>query len=180
MSRKQAWWIVAAVAAMALAAGFTLAARHFSTGGTGTSAEAFFARTFNDLEGQPTEMARWKDRVVVLNFWATWCPPCVEEMPDLQRVHDEYADRGVTVVGLGIDSPSALKRFRDEHLLSLPLFAAGAGGSELAKALGNPSGALPYTVLVDRKGRIVQARLGQVKPAELRRWLDAQTGAPVR
>ncbi len=84
-------------------------------GGAGMSAEAFFAQTFNDLDGQPTEMARWKDRIVVVNFWATWCPPCVEEMPDLQRVHDEYADRGVTVVGLGIDSPSALKRFRDEH-----------------------------------------------------------------
>jgi peroxiredoxin len=180
MSRKQVWWIAAAIASIALAAGFTLAARHFSTGGAGASADAFFARTFNDLEGQPTEMARWKDRIVVLNFWATWCPPCVEEMPDLQRVHDEYADRGVTVVGLGIDSPSALKRFRDEHLLSLPLFAAGASGSELARALGNPSGALPYTVLIDRKGRIVQARLGQIKPAELRRWLDAQTGESIR
>ena len=180
MSRKQVWWVATAIALVALAAGFTLAARHFSTGGAGASAEAFFARTFNDLDGQPTEMARWKDRIVVVNFWATWCPPCVEEMPDLQRVHDEYAERGVTVVGLGIDSPSALKRFRDEHLLSLPLFAAGASGSELARALGNPSGALPYTILVDRKGRIVQARLGQVQPAELRRWLDAQTGASTR
>jgi peroxiredoxin len=86
----------------------------------------------------------------------------------------------VTVVGLGIDNPSALKRFRDEHGLSLPLFAAGASGSELGRALGNPSGALPYTILVDRTGRIVQSRLGQVKPAELRRWLDAQTGASSR
>jgi peroxiredoxin len=101
-------------------------------------------------------------------------------MPDLQRVHDEYSERGVSVVGLGIDSPSALKRFRDDHLLSLPLFAAGARGSELGRALGNPSGALPYTVVIDRKGRIVQARLGQVRPAELRRWLDAQVGASAR
>jgi peroxiredoxin len=101
-------------------------------------------------------------------------------MPDLQRVHDEYKGRGVTVVGLGIDGPSALKRFRDEHLLSLPLFAAGASGSDLGRALGNPSGALPFTIVVDREGRIVQARLGQVRPAELRRWLDAQIGASSR
>jgi peroxiredoxin len=180
MSRKQVWWVAAAIAVIALAAGFTLAARHFSTGGAGMSAEAFFAQTFNDLDGQPTDMARWKDRIVVVNFWATWCPPCVEEMPDLQRIHDEYSSRGVTVIGLGIDSPSSLKRFRDEHLLSLPLFAAGVSGSELGRALGNPSGALPYTVLVDREGRIVQARLGQVQPAELRRWLDAQIRVSAR
>lgn len=179
MSRKQAWWVAAVIASIALAAGLSLALRHYSVG-TGTSAEAFFAETFNDLDGQPMAMSRWKDRIVVLNFWATWCPPCVEEMPDLQRVHDEYTERGVTVVGLGIDSPSALKRFRDDHLLSLPLFAAGASGSELGRALGNPSGALPYTVVIDRKGRIVQARLGQVRPAELRRWLDAQIGASAR
>ena len=101
-------------------------------------------------------------------------------MPDLQRVYDDYKERGVVVVGLGIDNPSALKRFRDEYLLSLPLFAAGASGNDLGRALGNASGALPYTVLVDRKGRIVQARLGQIRPAELRRWLDAQIGAASR
>jgi peroxiredoxin len=95
-------------------------------------------------------------------------------MPDLQRVHDEYRSRGVVVVGLGIDNPSSLKRFRDEHKLALPLYAAGAAGSELGKALGNASGALPYTLLIDRKGRIVRARLGQIRPSELRSWLDAQ------
>lgn len=180
MTRRQTWWVAAVVASIALAAGLSLAARYFSTAGAGMSAEPFFAQTFNDLDGQPVGMARWKDRVVVVNFWATWCPPCVEEMPDLQRVHDEYMSRGVTVVGLGIDSPAALKRFRDQHGLSLPLFAAGASGSELGRSLGNPSGALPYTILVDRNGRIVRSRLGQIQPAELRRWLDAQAGVSPR
>jgi len=180
MNRRQVGWLAAAIASIALVAGFALASRHFSATGTGASAEALFAQTFNDLDGRPIEMARWKDQIVVVNFWATWCPPCVEEMPDLQRVHDQYADRGVTVVGLGIDSPAALKRFRDQHGLTLPLLAAGASGGELGRALGNPSGALPYTILVDRKGRIVQARLGQVRPAELRGWLDAQIRASTR
>jgi len=179
MSRKAAWWAGAAIAAIALVAGLSLALNHFSPIG-GASAEAFFAQTFKDLEGRSDNMSRFQGQFVVVNFWATWCPPCVEEMPDLQRVQDEYATRGVTVVGLGIDSPSALKRFRDEHALSLPLYAAGAAGSELARALGNASGALPYTVLVDRKGRIFRARLGQVEPTELRRWLDAQVGPAAR
>jgi peroxiredoxin len=97
-------------------------------------------------------------------------------MPDLQRVHDEYRARGVTVVGLGIDNPSALRRFRDDNGLSLPLYAAGAGGSELARALGDQSGGLPFTVLISRDGRIVHVQLGQIRPTELKRLLDAQVG----
>ena len=175
MTRRQLRWTAGIVAALALAAGIVFALQHFSAG-PGGSADVFYQQSFKDLDGETVSMARWKDKVVVVNFWATWCPPCIEEMPDLQRVHEDYEARGVAVVGLGIDSPAALKRFRDEHLLSLPLFAAGAAGSDLGRALGNASGALPYTVLLDRKGRIVHARLGQIRPAELRRWLDAQIG----
>lgn len=176
MTRRRTAWVIVGVALVALAAGLTLALRHFSAGGSGGSAEAFFAQTFPDLDGRPDAMSRWQGGVVVVNFWATWCPPCVEEMPDLQRIHDEYGDRGVTVVGLGIDAPSALRRFREQHGLTMPLYAAGAAGSEVGRSLGNGSGALPYTVLIGQDGRIVQARLGQIKPAELRGWLNAHLG----
>jgi peroxiredoxin len=175
MNRSRTW-LVTAVALTALVAGLLVAIQRYSPNAQGASAEAFFTHVFKDLDGEPRAMAQWQGQWVVVNFWATWCPPCVEEMPDLQRVHDEYRGRGVVVVGLGIDNPSALKRFRDEHNLTLPLYAAGAAGSELGKALGNAAGALPYTLLIDRKGRIVRARLGQIQPAELRRWLDAQLG----
>jgi peroxiredoxin len=174
--RPSRTWLVAAVALTALVAGLLVAIQRYSPNAPGASAEAFFTHVFKDLDGEPRAMAEWQGQWVVVNFWATWCPPCVEEMPDLQRVHDDYRGRGVVVVGLGIDNPSALKRFRDEHKLTLPLYAAGAAGSELGKALGNAAGALPYTLLIDRKGRIVRARLGQIQPAELRRWLDAQLG----
>jgi peroxiredoxin len=174
--RPSRTWLVTAVALTALVAGLLVAIQRYSPNAPGASAEAFFTHVFKDLDGEPRAMAEWQGQWVVVNFWATWCPPCVEEMPDLQRVHDDYRGRGVVVVGLGIDNPAALKRFRDEHNLTLPLFAAGAAGSELGKTLGNASGALPYTLLIDRKGRIVRARLGQIQPAELRRWLDAQLG----
>jgi peroxiredoxin len=177
MSRAATWWTVFAVALVALATGVGVAWWHFAPAAGGASAQPLFEQTFKNLDGGTEAMSRLRGRVVVVNFWATWCPPCVEEMPDLQRVHDEFDARGVTVVGLGIDSPAAMRRFRDEHKLSLPLYAAGAGGSELARALGNQSGALPYTVLVSRDGRIVRAHLGQIRPAELRRWLEAQLGA---
>jgi peroxiredoxin len=174
--RPSRTWLVTAVALTALVAGLLVAIQRYSPNAPGASAEAFFTHVFKDLDGEPRAMAQWQGQWVVVNFWATWCPPCVEEMPDLQRVHDDYRGRGVVVVGLGIDNASALKRFRDEHRLTLPLFAAGAAGSELGKALGNAGGALPYTLLIDQKGRIVRARLGQIQPAELRRWLDAQLG----
>jgi thiol-disulfide isomerase/thioredoxin len=170
MTRARAWIVGAAIAVAALAVGVVLAWRFQAP--SAASAEPFFAQTFDDLDGRAEAMARWRGQVVVVNFWATWCAPCIEEMPLLQSIHDEYRGRGVSVVGLGIDAPSALRRFRDEHRLSLPLYAAGADGSELGRALGNRGGALPYTVLVDRKGRIVAARLGQLTAAELRRWLD--------
>ena len=176
MTRPSTAWVIVGVALVALAAGLTVALRQFSAGGSGASAEAFFVQTFPDLDGRPDAMSRWKGGLVVVNFWATWCPPCVEEMPDLQRVHDDYLGRGVTVVGLGIDAPSALRRFREQHGLTMPLYAAGAAGSDVGRALGNGSGALPYTVLIDRDGRIVHARLGQIRPAELRDWLNAQLG----
>jgi thiol-disulfide isomerase/thioredoxin len=176
MTRRRAWTIAVSVAVAALLAGLATAL-HWMSQSPGGSAEAFYAQTFDDLDGRAESMGRWRNQVVVVNFWATWCAPCVEEMPLLQSIHDEYRARGVAVVGLGIDAPSALRRFRDEHRLSLPLYAAGAGGSEVGRALGNIAGALPYTVVVSREGRIVANRLGQVSASELRRWLDGQLAA---
>ena len=133
-----------------------------------------FAQTYPNADGKPQPMAQWKGRVLVVNFWATWCPPCVEEMPDLQKIRDEYRARGVEIVGIGIDNEAKIRAFRDQYRLTLPLLVAGFEGSSLAQALGNKAGALPYTALVDRSGHVVQRKLGQIRPAELRAWLDAQ------
>jgi thiol-disulfide isomerase/thioredoxin len=137
-------------------------------------ASALFDRTFDDVDGRPQPLAQWRGRWIVLNFWATWCAPCVEEMPMLQQAARDYAGRGVVVVGVGIDNAKAIRRFREELKLELPLLVAGAGGSDLARDLGNPSGALPYTVLVSPQGRIEQAHLGLLKPELLRAWLDSR------
>jgi thiol-disulfide isomerase/thioredoxin len=131
------------------------------------------AQTFNDADGQPQPFAQWSDRVLVVNFWATWCAPCVEEMPALQRAQRSYEKRGVTIVGVGIDSSSNIRDFRSRLGLDLPLLAAGAGGSELGRALGNRAGALPFTVLIDRQGRIRQRKLGQIRGEELTAWIEA-------
>jgi peroxiredoxin len=131
-----------------------------------------FALSLPDPDGREQHLGQWQGKVLVVNFWATWCPPCVDEMPDLQRIRDDYAARGVEVVGIGIDNPNKIRSFRDRHGLTLPLLIAGFGGNELAAALGNQVAAMPYTVVIDRSGRVVQRKLGRLQDAELRRWLD--------
>jgi peroxiredoxin len=137
-------------------------------------AAQLFAASFPDADGQPQALVQWRGQLLVVNFWATWCPPCVEEMPDLQAVRDAYRGRGVEVIGIGIDNSDKVRAFRDRLGLRLPLLVAGAGGSELGQALGNRTGALPYTVLVDRDGSVAQRKLGRIAPSELRQWLDAR------
>ncbi len=134
--------------------------------------DLFFASSFQDADGAPRALAQWRGQPLVVNFWATWCPPCVEEMPDLQKVRDEFRSRGAEVIGIGIDNLDKIRRFRDNLRLTLPLLVAGVGGSELNRALGNESGVLPYTVLIGADGRIRQRQVGRVKVEQLRRWLD--------
>jgi peroxiredoxin len=131
-----------------------------------------FAQTLPDPDGQPQPLSQWQGRVLVVNFWATWCPPCVEEMPDLQKVRDAYADRGVEVLGIGIDNANKIRAFRDQHGIGFPLLVAGFGGQELARSLGNQVAAMPYTAVIDRSGRVVHRKLGRVRAEELERWLD--------
>jgi peroxiredoxin len=177
--RAQAVVVVAVVALMAAVAGAGVA--WWRTGGQTPPPQAageLFALSLPDANGAPQPLAQWRGRPLVVNFWATWCAPCVEEMPDLQRVRDEYRARGVEVVGLGIDSAEKIRAFRDEHRLTLPLLVAGSQGTEVGRTLGNTAGVLPYTVLIAADGRVVQRKVGQIRPAELRRWLDAQLGSP--
>jgi peroxiredoxin len=160
----------------ALAAGLGLAINWWRTEPAPVAAGAtatFFAATFPDVDGRPQPLAQWRGRPLVVNFWATWCPPCVEEMPDLQQVRDAYSGRGIEVIGIGIDNAARIASFRDKHQLTLPLLVAGVGGSDLNRSLGNSSGALPYTVLIGADGRIRERHLGQVKPEQLRRWIDS-------
>lgn len=168
--------LLAAAGAVALAAGLGAALwrTRVEQGAGAEAVAALFDRTFPDAQGQPQAMAQWRGRWLVLNFWATWCAPCVEEMPTLQQAARDYAAHNVAVVGLGIDRPEAIRRFQADLRLDLPLLVAGVDGTGIAQALGNPSGALPYTVLISPAGKVVQARLGLIQPELLRSWLDSR------
>lgn len=129
-------------------------------------------QSFDDARGVPLAMRSLEGRVLVLNFWATWCAPCVEEMPELSELHGRMKSRGVEFVGIGIDSPDNIARFEKKLPVGYPLVAAGPRGPELARRLGNPKGFLPFTVVIDRDGRIVERKLGRVDIETLRAHVE--------
>lgn len=168
MKRRHLWW--AALAAGA--AGVGVGAWRWRVAPAVDGAEAaFWASTWQGLDGQPLAMAGFRGQPLLLNFWATWCPPCVEELPLLNRFYAEQRARGWQVLGLAVDQVPAVQRFLARMPLDFPNVVAGLGGSDLGRQLGNASGGLPFTVVFDRQGRVAQRKLGQVKPADLDTWV---------
>lgn len=134
-----------------------------------TSAQAesvdLFTLQFDDLHGQAQSMANYKGKPVVVNFWATWCPPCVEEMPDLEALSQTHSD--VQFVGLAIDTQRNVKKFLEKIPVSYDLYVPGHSGVKQMKALGNSKGGLPYTLVINADGSIQEQLLGQINKEHL-------------
>ena len=131
------------------------------TGGTAT-AEALFSARLTDLSGSPRTLNEWRGHVLVVNFWATWCPPCREEIPGLVRARDKLLSSNVEFVGIAIDQAAKVVDFARNVRVSYPLLMADATGLDLVRTLGNPSGGLPFTVVLDRKGMVAHRNLGSI------------------
>ena len=140
---------------------------------TGAESATFFASTFPDARGAPVPMNQYQGKPVLINFWATWCPPCVDEMPELDELQKEFGNARVQIIGIGIDSAANIAEFSQKHNIDYPLVVAGAGGTELSRQFGNKAGGLPFTILLDGKGRVNKQYLGRIKLNELRSDLQA-------
>jgi len=132
-----------------------------------TGAAELHAASFPDLAGSPRALDTWKGKVLLCNFWATWCGPCREEIPLLQETRRKYAKNGVEIVGIGIDHADKIRQFAVEFKISYPLLVADSGGIGLMHKLGNGEGALPFTVILDRHGAIAYRRVGILRGGEL-------------
>jgi thiol-disulfide isomerase/thioredoxin len=132
----------------------------------------FWSLRFTRPEGGELALSDFRGQPLVINFWATWCPPCVRELPEIDRFADQ-APRGVRTIALAVDGPTPVREFLQRVRLTLPVGLAGLEGSELSRQLGNTQGALPFTVLLAADGGLVQRRLGETSRAELDRWVAA-------
>ncbi|MDP2072419.1 TlpA disulfide reductase family protein [Methylotenera sp.] len=136
------------------------------------STQEFFAAKLPNEHGVSQSLSQYKGKIIVLNFWATWCPPCREEMPELSELHTEYKNKNVVVLGMAIDELSLVKEFSDATPVSYPLLADENEGMALASHLGNDKGVLPYTVIINIDGTVANAYFGRINKPLLASSLD--------
>jgi len=167
---------LAFVAIAVLFAGLGIAIGHWQTSpdrAETAAVDQLFAGTLPDPQGHPQSLSQWRGKPLVVNFWATWCAPCVEEMPELSELQADIVPKGMHVIGIGIDTAENIAAFGARLGIEYPLLVGGPAATDLARRFGNKAGGLPYTVLIDADGRVRQTYLGRLKMEELRRDIAA-------
>lgn len=129
-----------------------------------------------DLAGRPRSLLEWQGRTLVVNFWATWCEPCREEIPAFIQVRRNMLRSGVEFVGIAIDQAAKVSNFAQTLQIDYPLLLAAGGGIDLMRRLGNPSGGLPFTVIFDSKGSLAFRHLGALTRQKMETQLLGMVG----
>ena len=137
---------------------------------TNAAQDALWALNFDTPDGQPQPMRNFRGKPLLLNFWATWCPPCVEELPLLDTFYQEHKAKGWQVLGLAVDQPSAVRKWLQAKSLSFAVGMAGLNGTELSKSLGNLAGSLPFTAVFGASGTLLHRKTGKVSKEDLAQW----------
>ena len=132
--------------------------------------DVFWQAQFDTPGGQKLLTNSFKNRPLLINFWATWCPPCIEELPLIEAFYRQNSSNGWQVLGIAADKPEAVNRFLTQLPLSFPLAIAGLEGVALSRSLGNLAGGLPFTVVLGRDGRVIQRKMGQIRADDLKEW----------
>src|SRR5574340_1176783 len=143
------------LALAALAAGIWLAQTHYAPKSPAAAAvSGLWQLNFPDSQGHKQPLSQWRGQVLVVNFWASWCAPCREEIPDFVALRAKYRPNGVEFVGIAIDSAENTSKFTQRFQVNYPILIGEGAGHGLARQLGDSSGALPYTIVLDRNGTI--------------------------
>jgi thiol-disulfide isomerase/thioredoxin len=132
--------------------------------------DAFWSLAFDTPAQTRLATAALRGRPLVLNFWATWCPPCIREMPALDRFFVDHRGQGWQVMGIACDSAAAVREFLARTPVAFPIALAGFEGVELSRRLGNDSGGLPFTVVFGREGQVRQRHMGETQYEQLAGW----------
>jgi thiol-disulfide isomerase/thioredoxin len=174
MNRTGRLVLFAAVATAALVAGFMLSPSR-QTGPAvppPATAASLMQAALPDLAGQSQPLSQWNGRVLVVNFWATWCAPCREEIPALIRVQDKLGPKGLQIVGIAIDQAERVRPYTAQMRINYPVLIGELEAMDLAQQAGNQNGGLPFTVILDRSGKPVRTELGGLNQEKLERLVQ--------
>ena len=168
MTRTRQVFVFIAVALVALVAGLAL---HPLNRAPATSPAAtppaLLDTPLESLAGEKQSLGAWKGKVLVVNFWATWCAPCRKEIPEFIRMQQRLGDKGLQFVGIAIDEKDKVAAYAKEIGINYPILVGELDAVEMSRALGNELGALPFTVVIDRQGTVVHTSLGATTEAKL-------------
>jgi thiol-disulfide isomerase/thioredoxin len=170
-ARAIAVWAVVALVSVAAGAGYHWT-QEAEARRARTVVERVYATRLGDLTGSLQHVEQWRGRVLVVNFWATWCAPCREEIPHFVRLQEIHGGRGLLFVGIAIDQPEKVAPFARDFRINYPVLVGGLGSLDLLRQVGNKAGVLPYTVVIDRQGRLAGQKIGGIKPEELETLLS--------
>jgi len=165
--------IIVAAASAGLIAGLAVRLAGWSEPATpiasaaAAGAASLMAARLPDTNGQKQALEQWRGQVLVVNFWATWCVPCRQEIPEFVKVQDKWASRGLQVVGIAIDDEDKVRPYAVQLKINYPILIAGLDGIELARQAGNRLGGLPFTVILNRKGGLAHTQLGGLNEQKL-------------
>jgi len=164
------------LALLALGTGYLISRGQQDTARDSAAVEELLSLSLEDASGKTQALRQWQGKLLVVNFWATWCPPCLQEMPGFSRLQRRLSGKGVQFVGIGIDSPDKIREFAGYAPVSYPLLIGAPDTLGVARKLGNRGDGLPYTVVLDQKGGLLATRLGAWNEAELEKFLADNGG----
>ena len=167
-------WLYGAAAAVVAAGGAGWAALAWRQGQTSAAAvpAGLWQQSFPTPEGGVLDLQALRGQPLVLNFWATWCPPCVAELPLLSSFSRENAANGWQVLGIAVDQAAAVRAFLGRVPVAFPVALAPQGGIALSRSLGNLAGGLPFTVVFGADGQVRHRKMGQITPQNLKDWMS--------
>jgi thiol-disulfide isomerase/thioredoxin len=164
---KTHWAAVVVAAVMGLTGGIYFAS-HYRRGDTeGATVKAIYATTLPDLAGHPQRLSQWKNKVLLVNFWATWCVPCRTEIPALIKIQTVYSAKNIQIVGIALDNPDQVQAFAKSLSINYPVLIGSLDNIDLTRSLGNRSGALPFTMVLAPDGLVLRSHLGAMTEAEM-------------
>ncbi|WP_426701086.1 TlpA family protein disulfide reductase [Rhodanobacter sp. Col0626] len=172
-------WLILGFAVLAAVIGGYIEHRHQTASADFAApamvGQALPAITLPDLDGKPHQLAEYRGRRVVLNFWASWCVPCLEEMPALTRVQEKFGEHAPIVIGIAMDEPVRVRAFLAAHPVNYPILLGHLAWPSTSEQLGNARQILPYSVLIDADGRILATHEGPLTARLLQEWQIAES-----